>query len=1125
MIWLKRFAFLGIAALVGHAQAALITQHEDQSRLAPTVDGVISPDEYGPGNAFSYAGGGSGFGGQFGNATMYMKADAARLYIAFDNLGLPADGNQYIVYLNTGPDGYQTDGSMNDTADDGRRNASLLSRDGEDSVTFHDGATTAAPDFALVFNNRSEGNGGFSVIFELAPAGQSHGLVAHERAGLGTDTVEFSIPLTSLGLAPGDVVDFAGFNISNTGFLSNEGIPATGLASNPGFADGQVNEFADFHRFVTFNPGPQVGLSERVPNQTLTIPLELPPDAGQSYAIEDALGGLPFNQPMSIRSPPGETNRLFVSERPGYIVVVTNMAAPSHSVLLDIASTVNTSSEGGLLSFAFHPDFANNGYFYVYYTLTTTTALGSGFHARLSRFQVSGANAHWADPNTEQVLFTQYHRAQNHNGGDLHFGPDGYLYLSLGDEGGARDPFNNGQRIDGGFFSSVIRIDVDQKPGSLAPNPHPAINGAVTNYAIPPDNPFIGFTAFNGEAVDPNEVRTEIYAIGLRNPFRFSFDPVTGDLYLGDVGQDHREEVNLIVSGGNYGWKWREGTIATPNVGTPPAGFTNWIDPILDYTLGMATNQGRSVIGGIVYRGDAMPELVGHYIFGDYISGHVWSLTHDGTNALSFDWLATTPNISSFWPDPRNGEVLIASLTGNRIRRLVRTTTGGEALPQTLSQTGVFYDREALIPYAGIVPYDLNVPFWSDNALKKRWFSLPDTNLVMQFAPEGPWTFPDGTIWIKHFDLDLVEGDPSSRQRLETRILVKNDSGAGGYGVTYRWGSSTDDAVLVPANGLDEPFVIDAGGGVLYTQVWRYPSRAECLVCHQPGAGFALGFNTEQLNRDFNYDGMFTNQLCAISHVGYLNEDVQDTVHTLRALAHPTNAMYSVEYRARSYIQANCANCHFPGGPGLGGWDARIETALSQTDMINGILANNQGNPDNRVIVPDDVTHSMIHTRIASMGADRMPPVGSSVRDEEGIALVVAWVNDLAGYQTFADWQIVHFGSTNNPNAQPGEDPDGDGADNITEYLTGTDPNDPDDVWTMDLVMQDDVPTIEFPRVANRGFEIQASTNLLDASGWRPLNVPGNQPIFGPTTQPVAIEDPTATNLLQRYYRIRIYEP
>ncbi len=1114
-----------LSLFVCAADAALITLHEDLAGGSPVVDGVLGAHEYGPNNAYAFDGGGSGFGGQLGDATLYMKSDATHLYWAFADLGVPTDGNQYIIYFNTSPGGHQTNGEMNDTADAGRRNASLLSLNGTDAVTFDDGVTTARPDFALVFNNRAPGSGGFSALFELAPWGQSHALIPHAQAGLGQSVVEFSVPLTALGIAPGAVIDVAVFNISDTGFLSNEGLPEPGVGVNPGFGDGQSNTFPDFHRFITRSVGPQVGWGPRVANETLTMPLYPPADPENEYVIEDALGGFPFNQPMAIRSVTGETNRLFVAERPGVIVAITNLVSPNRTEYLNISSVVNTSGEGGLLSFDFHPDYPNNGHLFVYYALSTTTPGGSGFHLRLSRFTVSASNPNWVDPASEVVLFTQYHRRQNHNGGDVHFRGDGYLYISLGDEGGSNDPYDNGQRIDGGFFSSVMRIDVDEQPGSLAPNPHPAIAGTTTNYMIPPDNPFIGATSFNSESVNPNEVRTEIYAIGLRNPFRMAFDPVTDELYVADVGQGAREEINLIEKGGNYGWKWREGTIATPGIGTPPPGFTNWLDPILEYTHGNATNQGRSVTGGVVYRGDRLPELVGHYLFGDYVNGHVWSLTHNGTSATSFNWLGNTPNIVGFGTDPRNGDILIASLTGNRVRRLARAPVTGDVLPPTLSQAGVFFDRQELIPYAGIVGYDLNVPFWSDRALKYRWFSLPDLADTIQFAPEGPWTFPDGTVWIKHFDLELVEGDPDSTRRLETRLLIKNDSGAGGYGVTYRWGASTDDAVLVPASGLDETFVIESAGGVLYTQVWRYPSRAECLACHQPGAGFALGFNTAQLHRDHVQAGVETNQLLAMSTYGYLNTNVADRIHRLRALAHPTNELYSVEYRARSYIQANCASCHFPGGPALGSWDARIDRGLSLTGIIDGSLANDQGNPANRVLVPDAVDLSMLHTRIASLGGDRMPPVGSSVLDAEGVDLIVDWITELADYQTYAQWQQTHFQSTTHPDAQPGADPDEDGASNWLEYLTGTDPTDEDDYWHIAMQIDEATPAIEFTRIANRGFDVQYSTNLLDGTGWRSLNVPGNRPLYSGTTQPALVLDPAAGQATTRYYRVRVYEP
>jgi glucose/arabinose dehydrogenase len=426
------------------------------------------------------------------------------------------------------------------------------------------------------------------------------------------------------------------------------------------------------------------------------------------FIAERALGELRFDNPDSIVVAPGDTNRLFIIEKPGRIIVIPDTAKPEKITFLDISAEIgNAGGEQGLLALAFHPDFKRNRQFYVWFTLNTTTAAGSGPHGRLARFTASATDPTKADRDSEQPLITQRDRAANHNGGELGFGPDGYLYLTIGDEGGANDTYQNSQFIDKNFFAGMIRIDVDKKPGSLAPNPHPAVHAGT--YAIPSDNPWLGAKTFNGAPVDPAKVRTEFYAVGLRNAWRWSFDPVTKLLWLGDVGQDRIEEVNIIRKGGNYGWNYREanepffllprgnrrggGTpapTATPPaqpapVRTPPAGVT-FDDPVFSYFHPAPVapagdpNTGNSITGGIVYRGSAQPALAGRYLVADYTSGNIWALSpvdklvdKDGKviGKVTAEIVARRAGITAFAQDPRTGDLLLANISSGYIERLV----------------------------------------------------------------------------------------------------------------------------------------------------------------------------------------------------------------------------------------------------------------------------------------------------------------------------------------------------------------------------------------------------------------------------------------------------------------------
>ena len=386
--------------------------------------------------------------------------------------------------------------------------------------------------------------------------------------------------------------------------------------------------------------------------------------AALPYAAVPALKSLAFAEPLAIVSPPGETNRLFVVEKKGRIIVVPDLAQPAREVFLDISDRLGTNTDGelGLLALAFHPQYAANRQFYVWYTQFTGFGRAAHGTSRLARFQASADNSNAADHASERLLIVQPDEASNHNGGELLFGPDGYLYLSVGDEGAYNDIFENSQRITKDFFAGILRIDVDRRPGSVAPNPHPAVQ--PDTYSIPSDNPFVGATHFNGETVEPSAVRTEFWAVGLRNVWRMAFDSKTGQLWAADVGQNSSEEIDIIVRGGNYGWNFRESRGRGPRAVPERLAL---VDPVWDYPR----DKGTSVTGGFVYRGARYPDLDGHYLFADFASGRVWALRPDGDRRVSSDrvrQIAQIPGVASFGLDPRSGDILIASLSAGLLR-------------------------------------------------------------------------------------------------------------------------------------------------------------------------------------------------------------------------------------------------------------------------------------------------------------------------------------------------------------------------------------------------------------------------------------------------------------------------
>jgi uncharacterized repeat protein (TIGR03806 family) len=320
-------------------------------------------------------------------------------------------------------------------------------------------------------------------------------------------------------------------------------------------------------------------------------------------------------------------------------------------------------------------------------------------------------------------------------------------------------------------------------------------------------------------------------------------------------------------------------------------------------------------------------------------------------------------------------------------------------IPPLLSQTGVFSDTAKRIASPGLIPYDLNVAFWSDGADKLRWIAVPAGQIV--FSPAGEWRFPAGTVFVKDFDLPTDAANPNAK-RLETRLLVR-DSRGGVYGVVYKWRSDGSDADLLNASATEN----------IRGQTWYYPSRQDCLTCHTAGAGGVLGVKTRQLNRSFTYpSGVADNELRTWNHLGLFAPAFKDEeVFGFAALAAAGDTARSLQDRARSYLDANCAQCHRPGGT-VANFDARYDTPLEKQALIDGPVLIDQGIDRPRVISPHDIWRSIAYMRIDTVGDIRMPPLARETIDQKGVQLLGAWINSMPGPPVLAPPRISLQGGT-----------------------------------------------------------------------------------------------------------------
>ena len=770
------------------------------------------------------------------------------------------------------------------------------------------------------------------------------------------------------------------------------------------------------------------------------------PTGELTWATPRAFPNLNFTDPMSLVQFPG-SNDVLVVERAGIVKRLPkddNVTAADVTTFLDWTGRTQLHyGDQGLYSLLFHPDFSDpidpQRFIYICYShqLVEGTNSPNHYYWRLTRLELDANDA--VIPASETILIHLYDPHQWHNGGAMFFDVEGFLWVNNGDGGGGNNPYGNSQALDKSLYGVAIRIDVDQiggttshpirrQPQEIATLPAGVTPSYTQNYYIPSDNPWVDAVA----PVPPAESTylEEIYACGLRSPHTMTYDPISGQVWIGDVGQSTREEFNLFVvdplnpvapgMGPNFGWSTQEGIVG-PDLPATAHGLPTL--PVHDY----GRSVGQCIIGGGVYRGSKFTaQLGGKALFADNRTTRIWSLVYEEGEAPIIEEVTTlSENGTAQLGGPMRGLTRIctdadgeqyflyaagpASNPNGKIFALEGVPSSPEP-PALLSQTGAFTDTANLVPADFLLPYKTNNPLWSDRSLKSRWIALPNDGThdtaseQIQFSESGNWNFPAGTVLIKHFELPLDKANSSVTTRLETRFIVCLDGG-GKYGVTYRWRPDGSDADLL-STGETADYTISELDGSTTTQTWQFPSRSNCIDCHTAAAGQALGVRTHQLNDIYTYpdSGIVAHQLETWSVLGMLDTQLPaDFKDRLRA-ALLDDETIPIEHRARSYLDSNCAHCHQPGGPGPG-FDARLALPLTDQSLINELL---EPEVDGRYdlilndttdgqIIPGLVSHSAVHFRSAHAQPDTaaMPPIGKYVVDDDAVQLLASWIQSL----------------------------------------------------------------------------------------------------------------------------------
>ena len=679
---------------------------------------------------------------------------------------------------------------------------------------------------------------------------------------------------------------------------------------------------------------------------------------------------LAFKQPTDlVRYPDGK--RMVITENRATSIHLIDLNSPDAPPLLLADMKQFNREAADCYSIAFHPKFAENRLVFVWFNLGSWPNPNRDHGTQIVRFQMTKGDSPRIDLTTGKTIITFI--SGGHNGGSLRFGPDGFLYISIGDSDAPDPPDSKdtGQDLSD-LSSSILRIDIDHEE-------------AGRPYRIPADNPFVKL----------KDARGEIWAYGLRNPWRMSFDPNSGALYAGDVGWELWEAIYEIKRGGNYGWPITEMSRqpVKPHVKRGPT-------PILEPLVVHSHEESASITGGETYQGKSLPELRGAHIYGDFETGRLWAFhpSKESSGQRTIKHLGelcdTTAKIIGFAID-HEGELLFADYGGGGIYRLARNPDQGKAsnFPRKLSETGLFADVAKHAPAAGVVPYAIRTPRWADHATAERLLALPgasviDTGKNKEGAPgAGKWTFPKDSVLTKTYTLEMERGNPQSARRIETQMLHYTGEAWNTY--TYRWNDQQTDAVLVGPNGdsatfnITDPTAKDAGGLVTQKQTWRFFSRAECQRCHTNWTNYTPSFNSAQLLRGSSESPLSALDGC-FSHVPPRAES---------KLVSPHDSTSNLESRARSYLHANCGTCHRFGGGGSVPSFFNIEESLKNARILDAFTT--QGTldlPEARIVAPADPYRSTLLFRMTTTGRGHMPYLGGRLIDEQAIVLMRDWI-------------------------------------------------------------------------------------------------------------------------------------